>query len=56
VEGEELQYPRDPAGSAENTINCHCLMIPHLSDDDLKPSDQERSLLKSLGISVVVAA
>lgn len=24
VGGEELQYPRDPAGSAKNTINCRC--------------------------------
>jgi flagella basal body P-ring formation protein FlgA len=36
VEGEELQYPRDPSGSAENTINCHCLVIPHLDDDQLR--------------------
>lgn len=56
VEGESLQYPRDPSGSAENTINCHCLLIPHISADDLKPSDQERELLKSYGISVVAAA
>lgn len=55
VEGEELQYPRDPSGSAENTINCHCLVIPHISDEHLKPSDQERDLLKSYGISVVAA-
>lgn len=24
VGGEQLQYPRDPAGSARNTINCRC--------------------------------
>jgi hypothetical protein len=24
VGGEELMYPRDPSGSPENTINCHC--------------------------------
>jgi hypothetical protein len=52
VEGEELQYPRDPNGSPENTINCHCLVIPHLDDDVLKPTDQERLLLKQLGLSV----
>ena len=56
VEGEELQYPRDPAGSAENTINCHCLVIPHFGDDALRPTDQERSLLKSYGVSVVGAS
>lgn len=27
VGGEELDYPRDPKGSAENTINCGCQMI-----------------------------
>jgi hypothetical protein len=52
VEGEELQYPRDPSGSAENTINCHCLLVPHIGDDDLKPTDQERQLLAHHGISV----
>jgi len=56
VEGEELMYPRDPSGSAENTINCHCLVIPHLDDDQLKPTDQERQLLKSYGLSVITQA
>ena len=56
VEGEELQYPRDPSGSPENTINCHCLVIPHLSDDQLKPTDQERQLLASYGLSVATRA
>jgi len=28
VDGESLQYPRDPNGSAGNTINCGCLSIP----------------------------
>lgn len=56
VEGEALMYPRDPSGSAENTINCHCLVIPYISSDDLKPSDQERALLQSYGISVTAAA
>jgi len=26
VDGEDLQYPGDPAGSAGNTINCLCSM------------------------------
>ncbi len=52
VAGEALLYPRDPGGSAWNTINCHCLMQPYLDEDTLKPTDQERSLLKSYGISV----
>lgn len=56
VEGEELQYPRDPSGSAENTINCHCLVQPYLSDDQLKPTDAERQLLASYGIGVFTRA
>jgi len=28
VGGEELMYPRDPAGSADNTINCRCVSQP----------------------------
>jgi uncharacterized protein with gpF-like domain len=28
IDGEKLMYPRDPAGSAGNTINCGCLSIP----------------------------
>lgn len=27
VGGEALNYPRDPAGSAKNTINCRCQMV-----------------------------
>lgn len=29
VDGEQLMYPRDPAGSAANTINCNCYSIPY---------------------------
>lgn len=29
VAGEELRFPGDPAGSAENTINCRCRVIPY---------------------------
>jgi hypothetical protein len=53
VEGELLRYPRDPSGSAENTINCHCLKIPYFRPEVLKPTDQERQLLSSYGVSVV---
>ena len=56
VGGEELMYPRDPSGSAENTINCSCLLYPAIANDDLKPSDRERELLKSYGISVSASA
>lgn len=27
VDGEELDYPGDPAGSAENVINCRCAVV-----------------------------
>jgi uncharacterized protein with gpF-like domain len=52
VGGEELMYPRDPGGTPENTINCHCLVLPYIDPKLLKPTDQERGLLDSLGISV----
>ena len=53
VGGEDLQYPRDPSGSAANTINCHCLVQPYLSEEELKPTEGERALLASHGITVV---
>lgn len=28
VDGEELEYPGDPNGSAENIINCRCTIVP----------------------------
>jgi hypothetical protein len=55
VEGESLQYPRDPRGSPENTINCHCLVVPHVGEEYLKPTDAQRALLRSYGISVTAA-
>jgi len=32
VGGEQLMYPRDPAGSAKNTINCSCYTVPYHPD------------------------
>jgi hypothetical protein len=55
VEGEDLMYPRDPNGSPENTINCHCMMAPYFAADALKPSEKQKGLLESLGISVSAA-
>lgn len=52
VGGEDLMFPRDPSGSPENTINCHCLSRPYFSADALKPSAEQRGLLDSLGIKV----
>lgn len=55
VEGEELMYPRDPNGSPENTINCHCLSRPYIAPENLMSTDAHKSLLGSLGITVSAA-
>lgn len=55
VEGEELMYPRDPNGSPENTINCHCVSAPYFDADALQPSARRKGLLDSVGISVSAA-
>jgi hypothetical protein len=34
VGGEKLMYPRDPAGSPGNTINCGCYTVPYHPDWD----------------------
>lgn len=52
---EELMYPRDPAGSASNTINCHCLLVPYLAPEALKSTESDRSLLRDLGIEISVS-
>jgi hypothetical protein len=52
VDGEELMYPRDPNGSAENTINCHCVLVPYIPEHLLKPTAAQSDLLKKAGISV----
>ncbi len=54
VAGEELMFPRDPSGSPENTINCHCMSRPYFSANALKASAEGRGLLDSLGIKVQV--
>ena len=56
VAGEDLMYPRDPNGSPENTINCHCLMRPYFSEDALKPTARHTQILKDLGISISTSA
>ena len=35
VGGEKLMFPRDPRGSARNTINCGCSSVPWHADWDL---------------------
>ncbi len=32
VGGERLRYPRDPRGSARNTINCGCTLLPFMEE------------------------
>lgn len=32
VGGEKLMYPRDPAGSPGNTINCSCYTVPYMAE------------------------
>lgn len=32
VDGEELMFPLDPRGSAANTINCRCRLLPVVSE------------------------
>lgn len=38
VGGERLMHPSDPAGSAGNIINCHCLELPVLDDARFVPA------------------
>ncbi|MEW6210783.1 MAG: hypothetical protein AB1631_20630 [Acidobacteriota bacterium] len=41
---EQLSYPRDPKGSAANTINCRCAALPRI----FRASEAERVLAQSL--------
>lgn len=52
VGGEALMYPRDPSGSAANTINCHCLVRPKVDPALLQSTDAQRALLNKLGIRI----
>ncbi|ABF42409.1 hypothetical protein Acid345_3408 [Candidatus Koribacter versatilis Ellin345] len=54
VAGEDLMFPRDPNGSAWNTINCHCISRPYFAADALAPTAQHKGVLEDLGISVSV--
>lgn len=62
VDGERLLFPRDPAASARNTVNCGCTMLPfmeswkvrqpgarRISDEELAKSSTKRSLADVLG-------
>lgn len=54
VGGEALAFPRDPKGSPENTINCHCVMVPEVGADALTPTAGQSQLLKDLGLEIAV--
>jgi hypothetical protein len=54
-EPEQLMFPRDPSGTAENTINCHCVSVPHFSAEALRPSQWHRDILDQFGISISAA-
>jgi uncharacterized protein with gpF-like domain len=56
VDGEDLMYPRDPNGSPENTINCHCVLVPYMDPSDLQPTAGQKGLLKDLGLDVSVGS
>lgn len=56
VGGEALMYPRDPAGSAHNTINCHCILQPRVPAHLLASTSADRQRLANLGISINQAA
>lgn len=58
VGGESLAYPRDPKGSAENTINCHCVSTPYFDKEDLaglEPTARQRNILQDLGLEIRVS-
>ena len=41
VGGEELDFPRDPAGSAGNTINCGCQSLPWMAHWDVRQGGRQ---------------
>jgi hypothetical protein len=52
VEGEDLMFPRDPSGSPENTIFCHCVSVPFIADSDLYATAEDRATLAAVGLSI----
>ena len=49
---EQLMFPRDPNGSASNTINCHCISIPYIDDEDLYATAEDRATLEAVGLKM----
>jgi hypothetical protein len=54
IDGEELMFPRDPSGSPENTINCHCVSVPFIADSELYATADDRATLARVGLKVSV--
>lgn len=57
VDGEELMYPRDPKGSAKNTINCGCRHIPVVEgsrwgEELPKPATLDLASPNALGLNI----
>jgi hypothetical protein len=52
VGGEELMFPRDPSGSPENTIFCHCVSVAYIDDADLYATAADRETLAKVGLKV----
>ena len=56
VDGEALQYPADPSGSAGNVINCRCeLRLSRPSDVEKLQLKQQRSPIYKKGIKEINA-
>ena len=47
VDAEKLMYPRDPAGSPRNTINCHCTVVPHVEVPEWRAGPRHGRLILS---------
>jgi hypothetical protein len=55
IEGEELMFPRDPSGSPENTIFCHCVSVPVIEHADLHATAEDHATLAAVGLSMQAA-
>lgn len=60
VDGEQLQYPGDPAGSAENVIRCRCtqfyrrVKVSNSSEDDTNKAREQRAAYKQFVEAVLI--
>jgi hypothetical protein len=54
VGGEDLMYPRDPNGSPENTLDCHCRVVPYFDQSALQPTEGQKAMLRDWGLEISV--